>query len=147
MGYSYNKKKHLELLKYAQEEKLIYHESKKDYSELREYSTMMANHLHWENRSQYLELIEQFLNGPIKLLNFKKKYQLINDASERLEADLILLEPNEKAEGFSELLDEIYFGFEVYNPDPDLREDSEISEAEFRDLVQKVFREMKDRYP
>ena len=91
-----NKKKHLDLLKYKQDletqGKHISHESRKDFLELRKYSIMMTNHLHWKNRNQYLELIEQFLNGPLDLLSFDKKYPLIDDASSRLQADFILLE-------------------------------------------------------
>lgn len=51
----------------------------------------MIAHLHWQNREQYFELIEQFLNGPINFLDLRKKYRSVSDAVERLEAELILL--------------------------------------------------------
>ena len=55
-----NKKKHLDLLKYSQklesEGKNIYDESEKDFFALREYSIMLTNHLHWENREHYFEV-------------------------------------------------------------------------------------------
>lgn len=37
--------------------------------------------------------------------------------------------------------------FDLYCPDPSLRESHELSEEELRDWVQKIFLEMKDRYP
>jgi hypothetical protein len=57
----YNKTKYLTLLKYSQkldkQEKHIDDESRKDFLKLREYSDIMINHLHWENREHYFELI------------------------------------------------------------------------------------------
>jgi hypothetical protein len=117
----YNKEKHLYLLKYSQklesEGKHIYDESEKDFFALREYSVMLINHLHWENRQQYFELIEQLLNGPVEFLKLRKKHRSVNDAGKLLQGELILLEPNEK------------------------------SEEELKKLIQKIFIEMKDRYP
>jgi len=61
---------------------------------------MMKCHLHWESRDHYFELIEKLWNGPINFLELRKKHQAIENVGERLEADLILLEPNEKSNGF-----------------------------------------------
>ena len=76
----YDKTKHLDLLKYSQrlekEGKHIYDESRKDFFELCEYSAMMIAHLHWENQTQYFELIEQFSNGPINFLDLRKKHRI-----------------------------------------------------------------------
>lgn len=51
----YDKKTHLNLLKYSQklekEGKHIYEESREDFFELEAYSAMMINHLHWETRT------------------------------------------------------------------------------------------------
>jgi len=147
----YNKEKHLYLLKYSQklesEGKHIYDESEKDFFALREYSAMLINHLHWENRQQYFELIEQLLNGPVEFLKLRKKHRSVNDAGKRLQVELILLEPNEKCEGFDDLIDELVSLFDRYCPDPSLRESHEFSEEELKKLIQKIFIEMKDRYP
>lgn len=144
----YNKTKHLNLLKYSQElekhEKIL---SDEDYFELCEYSVMMISHLHWENREHYFELIEQLLNGPIGFLKLRKKHRAINDAVERLEQDLIIFEPNEKSQGFADLIDELVSLFDRYCPDPSLRESHEFSEEEVKNLIQKILIEMKDRYP
>ena len=147
----YNKQKHLDLLKYSQklesEGKNFYDESKKDFLKLRKYSAMMIGHLQWENRNQYFKLIEKLLNGPINFLDLRKKHRSINDAVERLESELILLEPNEKGEGFDDLIDDLISLFDRYCPDGTIQEDYELSEEELKKLIQEIFVEMKDRYP
>jgi hypothetical protein len=150
----YDKKNHLNLLKYSQkleqEGKHLYDESREDFFKLREYSAMMISHLNWENRAHYFELIEELLNGPINFLHLRKKYQSVSDAVERLEAELILLDPMEpydKAFGFTVLIDELVSLFDRYCPDPSIRESHELSEEELRDLVKDIFIEMKERYP
>jgi hypothetical protein len=92
-------------------------------------------------------LIEKLLNSPINFLELKKKHRAIDDAEERLEADLILLEPNEKSKGFGELIDDLISLFDRYCPDPSLRESHELSEEKLRDLVQNIFIKMKESYP
>ena len=144
----YNKRKHFDLLKYYQklekEGKNIYDD---DFLELHQYSIMMISHLHWENREQYFELIEELLNGEIGFLKLRKKHRAVNDAVERLEAELILFEPDDRAKGFDDLIDEIIMLFDRYCPDPSIREDYEFSEQELKNLIKKILIEMKNRYP
>ena len=117
----YNKTNHLNLLKYSKklETKInsIRNESRKYFLKLREYSAMMTNYLHWENRIQYFELIEQFLNGPINFLDLIKKHRSVNEAGQRLQAELILLEPNDKSEGFDDLIGSKLRGFRAKSLD------------------------------
>ena len=80
-------------------------------------------------------------------LELRKKHRAINDAGESLEANLILLEPNKRCAGFDDLIDELVSLFDRYCPDSSLRESHELSEEELRDLVQKIFIEMKEGYP
>ena len=108
---------------------------------------MIISHLHWENREQYFELIEKFLNGPINFLPLRKKHRAINNAGEILQAELILLEPNPKSKGFDDLIDELVSLFDRFCPDPSLRESHEFSEEELKKLIQNIFIEMKDPYP
>jgi len=68
----------------------------KNFFELEKYSAMMISYLHWENREHYFKLIEKLLDGPIHFFELRKKDRAINDAGESLQANLILLEPNEK---------------------------------------------------
>jgi hypothetical protein len=89
-------------------------------------------------------LIEHFLNGPINFLDLRNKHQSINDAGKRLQSELMLLEPNEKSEGFDDLIDELILLFDRYCPDPSLREDQEFSEEELKNLIQEILIEMKE---
>nr|YP_010134041.1 hypothetical protein KYU77_pgp066 [Tryblionella apiculata]QWM93530.1 hypothetical protein [Tryblionella apiculata] len=158
----YDKKKHLKLLKscpklesprtsLSDEEFVKFLDSiprpDEKFFKLRKYSAMLICHLHWENREQYFELIEKLLNSPMYFLELRNKHQAINKAGASLQANLILLEPNERSVGFDDLIDELVSLFDLYCPDPSLRESHELSEEELRDLVQKIFIEMKERYP
>jgi ATP-dependent exoDNAse (exonuclease V) beta subunit len=158
----YNKKKHLKLLKSSPkleslrtgltDEKFVKFLdfmpiADENFFELQEYSAMMISHLHWENREHYFELIEKLLNGPMDFLELRKKHRAINDVVESLEAKLILLEPNKRCAGFDDLIDELVSLFDRYCPDPSLRESHELRQEELRNLVQKIFIEMKERYP
>lgn len=121
--------------------------SDEEFLELFFYSSMIISHLHWENREQYFELIEILLNGPINFLQLRNKHRAINDAVEMLEDELIILEPNPKSEGFDRLIGELVLLFDRYGPDPSLRESYQLSEEELKKLIQKIFIEMKERYP
>lgn len=133
--------------KLESEGKLIYDEPKTDFLKLREYSVLVVGHLQWENRNQYFKLIEKLLNGPINFLDLRKKHRVGNDARESLEAELILLEPNEKAEGFDDLIDDLISLFDPYCPDGMMQEDYKLGEEELKKVIQTIFVEMKDRYP
>jgi hypothetical protein len=124
--------------------KLLELKPDENFFELRDFSIMMTCHLYWENREHYFELIEKLLNGPIRFLELRKKHQAINDALQILQEKLILLEPNQKSEGFDKL---IVLLFDRYCPDPILRQSNEFSEEELKKLIQEIFIEMKDRYP
>lgn len=145
----YDKKKHFDLLKYSQklesEGKDLYHVSEKDFFELREYSIMMINHLHWENREHYFELMEQFLNERINFLPLRKKHGAINDAGESLQAELILLEPNPNCEGLGLLIDDVISLFDEYCAKAG--DEDELSDFEVKNRIQRIFGEMKDGYP
>jgi hypothetical protein len=158
----YNKRKHLKLLKSSpklesrrtsltDEEFVKFLDSMRipdeNFFELEKYSAMMISHLHLENREHYFELIEKLLNSPMHFLELRKKYQAINKAGESLEANLILLEPDAKSKGFGLLIGDLIMLFDRYCPDPSLRESHELSEEGLRDLVQKIFIEMKEGYP
>jgi oligoendopeptidase F len=81
---------------------------------------MIINHLHWETRTHYFELIEQFLNGLIHFLDLRNKYHFIED--------LISL-------------------FDKYCPDPTIRKNYEFSAEKLKNLIQKILIKMKDHYP
>ena len=145
----YDKKKHFELLTYSQrletENKHIYDESKKDFFALQSYSIILIDHLHWENREHYFELIEGFLNGPIDFLPLRKKHRAINNAKEMLSAELILLEPNPKSEGFGDLIDDVISVFDEYCAK--VGDEDELSDSDVKTIVEEIFKEIKDQFP
>ena len=115
--------------------------------ELRRYSQMVIEYLNWANRAQYFELIEELINGPLRISPIRKKYQSIKDVADLLNIKLILLDLNPKCEGFNILLDEIVSCFDNYYPDPELRESYELGEEEVKTIIQNIFIEMKKNYP
>jgi hypothetical protein len=156
----YDKKRHLKLLKcspklknpkkkFSEEEFLKLLESTPDenFFELQKYSVMIISHLQWENQEEYFELIEKLINGPIDFLDLREKRRAINDAEEGLEVDFILLEPNQKSEGFGNLIEELVSLFDKYFLVPSLLESNEFSEEELKKIIQNILIEMKDCYP
>ena len=95
MNTDYNKKRYLQLL----EQRSIGDNSNND--ELSRYSCMLTNQLDWENRDQYLSLMEKFLNGNIFMPEFfaelRIKTYAIVDAVVFLEKHRILLSFDKKA--------------------------------------------------
>jgi hypothetical protein len=156
----YNKKKHLELLKKSNESLSIDSTcfiADENSLELLSYSIMMVSHFHWENRYEYFKLIEKLLNGPISFEDLTEKYEAINKAVEALQAELIVLEPDPKSEGFVDLIDQLVAAWDEYyennycldplDRDPDLSESQEFSEEELKKFIQNIFIQMKDGYP
>jgi hypothetical protein len=103
MSTDYNKKRYLQLL----DQRSIGDNSNND--ELSRYSCMLTNQLDWEIRDQYLELIEEFLNGNISMPGFfvelRMKTNAIIDAVVFLENHRILLSPDKRSSKFEELLE------------------------------------------
>jgi len=64
-----------------------------------------------------------------------------------LQVELTLLEPNPKREGFDNLIDELVSLFDRFCPDLSLRESHEFGEEKLKKLIQKIFIQIKDRYP
>jgi len=85
----YNKKKHLELLKYSQDldkqGKFLGNEEKEKYLKLLKYSRMMGSYLYMEIKDQYLKLMKEFVDGRIGgskfRLEFLEKYRSIDKTS------------------------------------------------------------------
>lgn len=112
MGINYNKIEHLELLK-----KSVIANSE-DSRKLLRYSTMTNGHLDWCIREYYLDLFENFRKGKIQTfefcISFENTGKLTSDIIDILESNLIILSPNEKSLGFSDLLEEVFDTCEAY---------------------------------
>ena len=74
----YNYQKYVEFLKYddllRKKNKFLKNENKLKYLELKNYSLQINEHLHWSNKEQYLQLIEDFLSFKINGKIFKSKF-------------------------------------------------------------------------
>jgi hypothetical protein len=136
MGINYNKIEHLELLK----KKSVIANSE-DYKKLLRYSTMTNGHLDWCIREHYLDLLENFRKGKIQTfefcISFENTGKLTSDIIDILESNLIILSPNEKSLGFSDLLEEVFDTCEAYLQDAEFRDEN--SEVEFKNSVEEIY--------
>ena len=148
MNQDYNKKRHFELLKYSQDlkqqGKFISGESRNGYLELLKYSAMLASHLGWETRDQYVKLLNEFMEKKIDIPEFCQAFcrrsELNDEVVDTLESNFILLSPHEKSVEFSDFMEEIFSCCEAYNGDPEpFRTSYDIGETEFRDSVEKTY--------
>jgi hypothetical protein len=136
----YNKKRHLELLKKREEKSISSTESK----ELLNSSAVLDRQLDWETRDQYLQLLEEFIEGKIDigefLIAFEERGRLNEEVLDILESNLILLEPHEKSLDFLDFIQQILQDCEIYNPDPEpFRHEYELDETEFRDSIEETY--------
>ena len=74
----YDSKKYVELLKHAdslrKQNKLFQNENELKYLELKNYSLQINEHLHWSQKDEYLQLIENFLSFQITGKTFESKF-------------------------------------------------------------------------
>lgn len=100
---NYDKKRHLELLnKQGDEFK----------SKLRTYSIILIDHLNWEIRDQYLELLENYREEKIDSFNFQirfcERYESIEKVADLLKSNRVLLSPDKNSLNFGDLLSKIF---------------------------------------
>ena len=83
----YNYQKYVELLQYddvlRKQNKFLKDENKFKYLELKNYSLQINEHLHWSNKEQYLQLIEDFLSFKINGKTFESKFCNMVEAIEK----------------------------------------------------------------
>ena len=135
---SYDKKLNLELLK----------DSENLTGELRlkflHYSAIQFNHLNWEIRDQYLELLENYREEKMDSFNFimkfEERYDSIGKVADLLKSNRVLLSPDENSLDFGDLLSEIDSCCKAYSDDPEpFRNKFEIGDVEFRISIEKVY--------
>lgn len=144
--FPYNKTRHLELLKASP---IKIHskgttsssqiEIDENFFELQSYAGAMSEGIHYQNKFYYVELIETMLKSPdfdgfTKLANY---YNTVGDFAEKMQDSLILVEPDDKSDGFELLIGDLIMYF-------DLRD--ELSDEEFRASIQTIFSELKQNY-
>ena len=141
---NYNKKLHLEMLN--QKEIVLNDELK---SKLQFYSIILMDQLNWEIRSQYLELLTQFIEKKIDILKFiiafRERYDCIQKIKNVLESNRILLSPNKNSLEFGNLMLRIYDCCDAYSGDPEpFRDEYEIGEIEFTNFMEEIYFQLKE---
>ena len=145
MKLMYNKKEHLELLKKRKSGDI----SRDDYQKCLNYSALTNCRLDWCIREIYVELLKDFQKGEINTsefcLAFENTGKLTSDILDIFESNFIILSPDEKALGFSNLLEEVFdlcrdyfqdLEFLDANPNP---EEFEKSKIEFNNSLGKIY--------
>ena len=110
-----------------------------NYNVSRDFS-QLVDQLNWENQDQYIELIDEFLNGSSNFLNFKERYQSIVRVGKELESNSISLKINYQALGFSNhilILIQLFDSYQI---------DSRISPKVFKSWVRTLLFQMKSHY-
>ena len=137
---NYDKKRHLELLNQQGDE---------FKSKLRTYSIILIDHLNWEIRDQYLELLENYMEEKIDSFNFRiafcERYESIEKVADLLKSNLVLLSPDKNSLNFGDLLAKVDDCCKAYCDDPEpFRNKFEIGDAEFAILMKEIYFQMKD---
>jgi hypothetical protein len=135
---NYDKKLHLELLK----------DSEDLTGELRlkflHYSAIQFNHLNWEIRDQYLELLHNYIKEKIDSFNFiikfEERYDSIEKVADLLKSNRVLLSPDENSLDFGDFLSAIDSCCKVYsdNPEP-FQQECELNDVEFHNEIKKIY--------
>ena len=141
-----NKKRRYELLNYEKKRHLELLNKKGDEfeSKLRTYSIVLIDHLNWEIRDQYLELLDKFIDKKIDSFNFRiafcERYESIEKVADLLKSNRVLLSPDKNSLNFADLLEEIDDCCKAYSGDPEpFRNKFEIGDVEFRISIEKIY--------
>lgn len=148
---------YLKLLKYANElkskGKSRSEEDRQNYKKLIRYEVTILDHFTWEQKDRYFLLINNFLDKKIDIDQyisqlFKLEYEIQN-LVEELKLDFEKLKefkPNSVSKGFGKLTEELCSDCRVFEPDPDLRDDFEISETQLINGLRENFLQIQE-YP
>lgn len=146
---SYNKQRYLELLKlkYLSEKDL----SCEDSRELSEYSLLLDSQVSWETSDQYLQLIDELIQGKISTSEFFSEFDEINQRNgevfDLLESNFVLLSVDEKSLDFSNFIVELTDCLQSYRADSELDMPNEeaytrnfkLMEAYYLDLIEETY--------
>ena len=89
-------------------------------------------------------MIEKFINEIVDGQKFEEKFYQIwrSNRDKEYSTEEILKINNEKlieSKGFSTIISNLFTDCDVFEPDPSLREDYEISEVELKNRVKKLY--------
>lgn len=116
-------------------------------------AVLIENFKYWENKKFYLKLMERFIDEKIDGRQFDSEFcEMWGRDRDRTYSPKELLHIAEHVDltkfiGFSGLMSKLFTDCDIFQPDPALRDDYEISEEELRNCVKEAFLEMKNGYP
>ena len=146
-------KDYLKLLKYQNrlkaEGKNLAKENEKKFinliKNLIKYEIRLLDHFKWEQNHPYFLLIRNFLDKKIDLYEYMEKLLKLEDETQTLVEELKLdfkklkdFEPNSVSEGFSKFIEQLYSDCRQFEPDPDLRDELELSETQLRNGAENI---------
>lgn len=102
---------------------------------------MTNGHLDWCIREHYLDLLENFLKMETQTfefcISFENTGKVTSDIIDILESNLIILSPNEKSLGFSNLLEKVFATCEAYLQELEFCDEN--SEVEFKNSIEEIY--------
>lgn len=112
-------------------------------------SNILIDHLNWEIRDQYLELLDNYQKKTIDTFSFRmrffERYDSIEKVAHLLESNRVLLSPDKNSLDFGDLLQKIYDYCQAYSDDPEpFRHRSEITDVQFQILLEKTYLEIQN---
>ena len=146
---------YLQLLKYEKELKSkgtsLAKENEQDYIKLIQYEVSLWDHFTCEQKDRYFLLITNFLDKKIDADQYRSQLYKLEDEIQNLVEELKLdfeklkeFKPNSVSKGFSKLIEELCSDCRVFEPDPDLRDDFEISETQLINGVREIYLQLQE---
>ena len=146
---------YFKLLKYEKalksKGKSLSKENEQGYKKLIKYEVSLLDHFRWEQKDRYFLLITNFLDKKIDtdqyICQLFKLEDKIQNLVEELKLDFEKLKefkPNSVSKGFSKLIEELWSDCRIFEPDPDLRDDFEISETQLINGVRNIFLQIQE---
>ena len=146
---------YLKLLKYEKElkskGKSLSKENEQDYKKLIKYEVSLLDHFKWEQKDRYFLLITNFLDKKIDTDQYICQLFKLEDKIQTLVEELKLdfeklkeFKPDSVSKGFYKLIEESCSDCRIFEPDPDLRDDFEISETQLINGVRNIFLQIQE---
>ena len=113
-------------------------------SKLRTYSIILIDHLNWEIKDQYFELLKNYMEGKIDSFNFQirfqERYESIEKVADLLKSNRVLLSPDKNSLDFADFLSQIDSCCKVYsdNLEP-FQQPGELTDVQFRNQIEKIY--------
>ena len=143
----YNKERYITIVNELNEAKAKgirwFKENPQKYNELLNYQGILANHLFWLEREEFLVIIEKFLNNTIEFEQFEKEFSELwvetelQSHKEKQDIEVIkTIDPDPRSDSFCSRMTAIYRGFEIV-------EDEDWTKEEMKSLVKSILNKIK----